>query len=979
MNTRTLLPLALIVIVGVLLVLLNGGGPPLASPSTPSLNDGNQELAAAPDRGSEDLDTPAALVQAVGANTRVLAPELETSIDLEQPDEETERRSFSGRVVTPSGHAVKDARVWMKRASGEFSFAMPSGRQEAEDAVLTDAKGQFKLDAPKGKDLTLHVRASRFAPFSQDSLPLPENGNLGDFVLHPGAILAGRVLSDLGQPLEGAQLRVQAQQSQGGMTIVVASDRAGPVDATTDATGQFVLDELAPGPYLISVHHSLHPNKEVNGQCDEPGSQPGELTIQLDPGGSASGLVHGWNPTDEDSYEVQAQPVGDDFIGRVKGIRRGQITSRNSTTGVFEVSGLRLSKSYNFLVVRKGDAFFTQEDAASVAGRAGDHGLVLELTSSAGIEFHVVNASTGAPIEEFTASAGRFQLKPLEDEDGKALGRHPDGRASFAEVKSDGTHTTLEIAAAGFEHFRDERVQINPGAMQDLGTIRLRPVPVLRVKVLDALSGNPVAKARVRLVDAPLERQQVMVISQGGPMGGRQKSVVTNSEGKAELTTSPGKPMTLRVTHDDYATYDLPQPANVAEELEIRLMVGGEVRVTARDSSGEPMANTKIGHRTPEGSDDGTSRTNDQGVRTFKHLSPGSHYFRIEDSTEPSGFMMFTGLDDDFLDKDWGRIEVGINTSHELELTGAARGHLRGRLTVRGRPLANAGVSLTPWTEKDEPMSHLMPFSSNPEQTDSTGAYELKNRKVGEYKLTVNHPERWMETVLRVTLNEGDTEFNYDLSDTVLEGRVVDTAGSGIAGAVLRPEISRPGGGSRSVMMFSASVSGGTGGSGTSVISIGGPDSRTVSNEDGSFRLHGVRPDVDLTLKVTSDGYQPADIEIEELNPDEVRTGIEVALEIGSTLSIQVVGSDGNPGQFGSVRLERLDGGDDGKGDGATRGSGFQNGSVEVQGMAPGRWNLTTTLYAMPTGPGEEMPDPAVDTREIVVVEGEPLEVEVRF
>ena len=180
-------------------------------------------------------------------------------------------------------------------------------------------------------------------------------------------------------------------------------------------------------------------------------------------------------------------------------------------------------------------------------------------------------------------------------------------------------------------------------------------------------------------------------------------------------------------------------------------------------------------------------------------------------------------------------------------------------------------------------------------------------------------------------------------------------------------------------MMFSASVSGGTGGGGTSVISIGGPDSRTVSNEDGSFRLHGVRPDVDLTLKVTSDGYQPADIEIEELNPDEVRTGIEVALEVGSTLSIQVVGSDGNPGQFGSVRLERLDGGDDGKGDGATRGSGFQNGSVEVQGMAPGRWNLITTLYAIPSGPGGEMPDPAVDTREIVVVEGEPLEVEVQF
>ncbi|HIF41954.1 MAG TPA: carboxypeptidase regulatory-like domain-containing protein [Planctomycetes bacterium] len=978
MNSRTLIPLALIVIVAGLLILNNEGEPTLVGSTNPSLGDGSQEPTVASDRGVDNLDAPTALVQAEGASNRVLAPELEASTSTEQPEEEIEQRRFRGRVVTLSGHAVEDARVWMNRASGGFSFAAFGGRQEAEDAVQTDSKGRFELDAPKRSGSTIHVRASRFAPFSQDDLPLPEDGNLGDFVLQPGAILAGSVLSDLGQPLEGAQLRVQAQQNQGGMSIVVASDRAGPADATTDATGRFVLDELAPGPYLVSVHHAQHPNKEVKGQCDEPGYQPGELTIQLDPGGSASGLVHGWNPADKDTYEVQARPVGADFIEQVKGVRRGPITSRNSQTGEFEVTGLRLSKSYNFLVARKGNLLFAQEDSASATGRAGDHGLVLELTSRAGIEFHVVNASTGALIEEFTASAGRFQMKPLKDADGKALEHHPEGRASFAEVDSDGSHTTLEVAAVGFEPYRNERVQINPGNMQDLGTIRLRPVPILRVKVLDDATGNPVAKARVRLVDPPSPQQQGVVI-RSVSIGGPQKSVRTNSEGIAELTTIPGKAMTLRVSHANYATLDLPQRTYAAEELEVRLMIGGGVRITARDSSGEPLANTRIGHRTPSGDDDSMHRTNDEGVRTYEHLSPGSHSFRIEESTGSSGFMVFSGRGDDSPGKDWTRIEVGNNMNHELELVGPPRGLLRGRLTVRGRPLANASLSLSPWTGQDDPMSRMMPFSSNPEQTDSTGAYELKDRKVGEYELTVDHPGRWMETVLRVTLSEGENEFNYDLSDTILEGRVVDTAGDGVAGAVLRPEVSRPGGGSRSMMMISASVSGSGGGSGTSIISIGGPDSRTVSDEDGSFRLHGVRPDVDLTLKVTSDGYQPVDVEIEELNPDEVRTGIEVRLEVGSTLSIRVLGPDSQPGQFGSVNLKRLSGGEDGKGDGGTRRSSFQNGSAEVQGMAPGRWSLTTTLYAIPSGPGGEMPDPAVDTREIVVVEGEPLEVEVQF
>ena len=465
----------------------------------------------------------------------------------------------------------------------------------------------------------------------------------------------------------------------------------------------------------------------------------------------------------------------------------------------------------------------------------------------------------------------------------------------------------------------------------------------------------------------------------GEPMRGPQDAVHTNSEGVAKLTTSPGNSMTLRVRHDDYATLDLPQRTYATEELEVRLVVGGQVKITARDSSGEPLANTKIGHRTPSGEDDSGNRTDDQGIRTFKHLSPGSHSFRVKASTGSSGFMVFSGMGDNSSDKDWTRIEVGADTSHELDLVGPPLGLLHGRLTVRGRPLANASLQLAPWTEEEDPMSRMMSLGSGNDKTSSTGAYELKNRSVGEYKLTVNHPERFMETVLRVTIQKGDNEFNFDLSDTIIEGRVVDTAGNGVAGAELRATASKGGGASRQVVMFgSISFSGGSTGT-AGVIKIGGPNSRTVSNRDGSFRLHGVRPDVDLTLKVSCDGYQPADVEIEKLDPDEVRTGIEVLLGVGSTLSVRVLGPNGQPGQFGLLNLERLSGGEDGMGDGTTRRSDFQSGDAEVQGLAPGRWRLVTTLHAMPTSPGGERADPLVDTREILIVDGEPLQVEVQF
>jgi protocatechuate 3,4-dioxygenase beta subunit len=977
MNSRTFLGLLLIAVVGGLLVLFRGEDPaPPADLTEPATDSSSAGVAEAPAPDMESLEEPTARIDAEGASDRILVPGLATSSGPEQPEEAPLPRVFFGRVLNTSGFGVQDARVWVNHRSGGFSFAALSGRHSDEDAAVTDAEGRFRLDAPKRQDLRVNVRAGGFAPFTKDGLPAPKDGDLGDFVLQPGVILVGRVLSDLGQPLEGARLRVEPRQSSG-MTIVMASLGEGPVDATTGADGRFVLDELAPGTYLVEVHHPLHPNREVTGQCEQPGQQPQELTIHMDPGGSASGLVHGWDSAQESEYEIQARPMSEDFIERAKGLRRGKITNRNARTGEFTVSGLRMGKPYEFLVERKDSNSFMREGLTPVIARAGDHGIVLELHSRAGLEFRVINAKTGAIVENFTASAGRYLLEQLKDGDGKVLRHHPEGRASFTEVESDRGRATLEIASAGFASYRVDDLHLSPGSMQNLGDIRLKPVPVLHVKVVDDVTGDPVAKAKVQLLEPPGPQQQGAVRTRM-TFETNRKSTLTDEEGRVELTTSPGRPMSLRASRSGYATLNLPERTYGAEELEVRLAVGGQVKVTVRDPSGAPLPNARISRRSPSdrfGGNHGTVRADDQGIHTFEHLSPGSHSFRIEVARGSSGIMVFSGFDDESAGADWTRVEVGANTIHELDLVGAANGNLHGRLTVRGRPLADASLQLSPWSERDDPMAGMRSIGGTQEKTNSTGAYELTDRSAGEYELTVNHPDRWMEAKLRVTIQEGDNEFNFDLSDTILEGRVLDTAGNGIAGAELRPVVSGPGGGTRRVMMIATSMPGGGGGG---VIRIGGPHSSTVSDEDGSFRLHGVRPDVDLTLKVTSDGYQPADMEIEKLDPDEVRTGVDVKLEVGSTLTVHVFDADGQPGRFGTVILKRLSGGEDGKGAGGNRFGSFQNGTVELQGMAPGHWTLVTTMYSMPTA-GGEMPEPEVDTREIEIVEGDPLDIEVRF
>ncbi|GEM_PF-2252828 len=976
MNSRSLLALLFLVVTGGLFVLLNKGD----EASRANLSDRTPDVGATvvPTYNAANIDAPerpAELEQA--AEERSVAPELASGMGDEEPEEQFDDRAFSGTVVDTFGRGVEGARVWLGPASSRFSFSLGGDQRKDKDAALTDADGHFSMQAPGSPSLRVAVRASGFAPLVETDRTSPKDGELGELVLQPGAILSGRVVSDLGLPLENARLRVEPQQ-QSGLTIVsVFSDRA-PADAITSADGRFVLDELATGPYVVRVHHPLHPNQEAKGQCEQPGRQLGELTIQMDAGGSASGLVHGWRASDQDKYEIIARPTGSDFIERARDARRGKITEHSAQSGGFEISGLRLGKPYEFFVERKNSfSAFAGDGKSPVVARAGEHGLVLEMHPRAGLEFRVVNAKTGAAVEDFTASAGRRRMESLKGEDGKTLRHHPDGRAAFNEVTFDQDRAALTIQADGFKPYRNDDVQVTAGSTRNLGDIRLQPMPILKVTVLDDLTAEPIAKARVQLKTPPEPQQSGMRVRRFDSSGGASKS--TDEEGLAKLTTTPGKVMALNIQHDDYATLELPARTYGAEELVVRLSVGGIVRVIVRDSSGSPLPEARVDHRGPTGNREATGRADEEGICIFEHLGAGTHAFRISESSGSGGLVMVSSFNREPRSEGWTQFDVGLDTDDELVLVGAARGNLRGRLTVRGRALSGGTLDLGPWTEEEDPMAGMMFFGGNGGvQTDSSGSYEFKNKSVGEYRLTVNHPDRWMPTILRVTIQEGDNEFDAELGDTILEGRVVDTAGNGIAGATLRPVVASPGRtSSNTVMMISTTVSSGSGGGG--IVQIGGPDSTAMSGEDGTFELHGVRPEVDITLKVTADGYQPGETLVKALGPNEVRSGIEIGLEVGSTLTVQVFDASGGQGGFGTVQLTRLSGGEDGKGDGATRFGSIQNGTVEVQGMAPGRWTMETTLYSIP-GPGQtETPEPEVDTREIAVVEGEPTEAEVRF
>ena len=139
--------------------------------------------------------------------------------------------------------------------------------------------------------------------------------------------------------------------------------------------------------------------------------------------------------------------------------------------------------------------------------------------------------------------------------------------------------------------------------------------------------------------------------------------------------------------------------------------------------------------------------------------------------------------------------------------------------------------------------------------------------------------------------------------------------------------------------------------------------------------MGGLEPEVDLVLTVRAKGYQPGELSIEPLNFDELRDDLDVVLRVGSDLKVSVLDAAGNPGAFGSLALDPLEI----EGDPESRRESFQEGSTLVSGLAPGLWKVTATLFAMPR-PGDSGPPKREEqTQEVLVLEGQPAQLEFQF
>lgn len=998
------------------LFLLAAGGWFLASESSEGEVGGSaltQELALEKDTGPGGGNLPAAAEKGqpdLAKSSAASDERVELAAEEPEADEdEREGRRILGRVIDEFGAPVPDARVFVARSTGfgtdRIDLAPEDSNFMTVEETEANGQGEFSFDSSWRGDLRFAVRSPGFAPLRvQQNVEGGDEATVEDLVMQRSVILSGHVVDQAGNGVEGIRIDAIEASKTAGFTLSFVGDSQKSL-TTSGPGGAFEIDELAAGPYKLHLRSEDYPDLIVTGTLERPGQSEADLRFVLEDGHQITGHVLGSEEAGM-PLAVRARPLkGTAFDGPESfGATR---FSDVDEEGRFRLRGLR-DESYKLNVIESADDMrvFAEAKSSAVTAKAGDQGVELSLSPPCGLTFRVLDASNGQPFDDFEVESGNFWWQAMEPSKQET----EPGVALFEDVSLDngGTSTRLKISAEGYESLMVEDVKLTSGEVTDLGDMRLRPVAMITVRVLDDASGEPVEGARVRLSEtqaeaAPGTRRIAMSLGAGDALDGpdfgnlESNSAKTNEEGVAEIPSLPGKLCSLTVRHRSFSDHqenvDLPQQGS--QEFEVRLTEGGTVIVHVVDSKGEPEKGVSIEQTLVSGGapgalpgSPGKTKSNSKGIAKFSHLQAGTHRFKIK---EGSGGMMMAGgsqivmagfpSDDD---GDKGQeVLVGEGTESEITLQTLPEGALSGRVTEAGEPLAGANLRIEKKKAEssDDPLAGMrfpgFGGGGDSARTDGQGKFTHEGLKVGEYTVTITHPTRVMPETVDIVIREGENQAEFDLSLAIIEGRVLDSGGEPAAGVTVTPKRFEEEGQPRRATAMRMVMSDGSGGAMT--MSVGEEEGEAAKTDDkGRYVLRGVTSDIELIVETSSSRFQKGKSEPVIVGANQTRRDVDIEVFDAGSLKIFAVDASGDPVAHCLLTLEYA-GEADPMPENARSFTG-ENGQGDVSSLRPGLWRISGQKMSMMGGPGGSAPEPIVAEATIAeVVPGEVVEVMVPF
>lgn len=492
--------------------------------------------------------------------------------------------------------------------NGEYAFDRYFAPEQGEFIVIADFPGTTR---------------GRSVPFQLDEVV--EEARY-DVQLLVASTITGVVTDGTG-PVAGASVRLQKGGGRMGpqermMMQMIGLPRGGDV-VQTDETGRFIFEALAAGEFRL--------NAEMVGYSDSPEeavilSEGGtlDLTLVIDPGAVLSGRV-----MDDRGIAVEGATVRvieeagtDDEMIQAQLFLGGALRSaRTDFDGSYEIPGLS-SGGYTLVAEKRGFARSVERGVYVDAGTT----QYFTLLPSAGLVGQVVDRATGDPVRDFDLS-----VTPRERDMSFGGAQEPVSSAEGVFEREDLSPGTYDVSirAAGFSGVSME-VELRPGIVEE-ELIELERAAWIEGVVLDALTGDPVSGARVKIElpavegEDPASMESIMRDFTGSVAD------MSRGDGRFELDAVPPGVSNLMVSHDEYVVLSTPTPALVPGQMasmEIRLQRGASIRGELRGADGSPAGFTYIVLVGADEATDGVRKgvvTEDDGSFHFQGLADGTY------------------------------------------------------------------------------------------------------------------------------------------------------------------------------------------------------------------------------------------------------------------------------------------------------------------------------------------------------------------
>jgi protocatechuate 3,4-dioxygenase beta subunit len=903
----------------------------------------------------------------------------------------------TGRALSPAGAALPGALVFA--SSGEHwglipldiePEAIPRGWPEIQ-RTETDAEGRFVFEKLKSGPLRLVIRAHGCTPLRQDRLAIPpayKLHDLGDFALAQGVTLAGKVVDRAGHGIAGARI-FQVLESGAGAQGIAAPGRGLPLGAS-GAEGAFTLDELAAGPWRLLFDAPGFAVGEEEGRSERAGETQKGLYVRLESGMDTCGrvLADPGSPLPpglcvqarlSEERDAQSQPQGADAGPAPSRLLRTRSGAADAE-GNFCLAGLERARRYRFTLWQDGPDGKQKRvpGVEALSAWAGERGITFRLKPAATLTFHVVDASSGAALEEFCVWAGIGRERLLRDEKNEARRRFEGGRVECPDLQpqTPSRPAIVRVRAVGYRDYENKNVQLRAGAPTDLGEIRLEHAALVHVRVLDARDDKPVEGARIV---CGLQEKGDPADYLSGPdeqefWGDLNWQFARSAkDGTACFSSTPGKAVALRADAKgllDSETLKQILPSEGDATAVLRLAHGGRVHVRVGDGFGRAVRGVGIGHKPPGAGgraddewqvDQAEQKSDALGEARFEALVPGMHAFRVHDQAGQVWHQLGSAASA----QGWVQVTVAEGSEETLELLAPPRGTVEGSVREGGRPLEGANLRLVELREGEDAgeQGWMGPNDPCSTVTDHLGHFRYEGLRCGSYALVIHHPSRRMPARFPIEVRAAERSVEFDLDVTAIDGRVCDLAGRPLAGLeVWAYPLEGQGQDQEPYQIVLREDERG------SVRVNYEQTARRSARTDaqGRYELRGLAPNLPLRVHVEGESVETFDSPPITLAPDELRHGLDFALRMAGTIRVELEGGEPNQGSWYEVRALLVHEGKE-----ELRSStwiGPWNRRDDMRALAPGHYKLVCTRQG-----GAGGPEPAV--QEVDLHEGETLEV----